>query len=598
MCAIPTPVPGTATAILTRRLLYAGDIIEVPPPRPKRRTRQPSYDFQLEGEFSSRGLILWGDQQGTTRTADSYAALSGPAGGALSVEPTSLGLEVAAEAPSALPHVSGPAVGGGTLAESIARNISASMAQWVQAHPMADGSGGGHDRQMVEAVAAAASAAAAAAASAVIAAAGEAVQAKIQEKAAQGLLPLLVHPFTDLAPLPLPAPGASRAQLQQSLGLVGRQLPSSAAFGLLPQASMQLAASAQQQQDANAALMSLCLDEVWNLGSSPGRADRAVGDGEVPAPAAGSSGRAALGSAAAEALLVPQWATAGHHVVGRPGAADETAAAVAAARVFPAVAGILDLGVARDSGSGSKAGREEDTGTRTGTRGTGNSITEERAVQFVSSALRSCPGGGSLPAAATAAALQKPQHQHHRHRSSSSRLLGGPLGASVASNHMSGRAGGPHHHHGGGGHKSHMTEVPMMSDSDHARIQDFINDGNFQQRSMPPGCGGNGDGGTGSGSAGDSGLQAGDQQGETLVKECQQQLQGDAGSLGKDGLQQQQMQQQPGDGSGTGSGSQQAMPPSSGKSSCFSLGRSLLQDLLPTIAYAAAAAYLLLPHPH
>lgn len=86
------------------------------------------------------------------------------------------------------------------LAESIARNIAVNMTRWAQTQPSTAALQGGliHDARMIQAVVEAASAAAAAAATAVISAAGEAVQARLHERAANGSLPFLVQPLLQM----------------------------------------------------------------------------------------------------------------------------------------------------------------------------------------------------------------------------------------------------------------------------------------------------------------------------------------------------------------------------------------------------------------
>ena len=129
----------------------------------------------------------------------------------------------------------------GGLSDHIARNISQTMAQWAQG---LYSSGQVQDVQMVEAVVAAASAAASAAAAAVIAAAGESVQAKMQEIAVQGssLFPFGNQAFPGLPPmmnaalLANPPLHGTLMHLDQGLGMGGGLLglPLGSNASLLP----------------------------------------------------------------------------------------------------------------------------------------------------------------------------------------------------------------------------------------------------------------------------------------------------------------------------------------------------------------------------
>lgn len=142
------------------------------------------------------------------------------------------------------------------LAQDIARSIAESMAHWARGQPPghclpSDGAEGQATQgSMVAQVVAAASAAAMAAATAVISAAGEAVQARLHERAANGSLPYLAQP---LAGLMQPAPEQQQHlqqqfEPQQQLALDLNQL----GLGhLLPPSSMMV----QQQPSAAAAAM-------------------------------------------------------------------------------------------------------------------------------------------------------------------------------------------------------------------------------------------------------------------------------------------------------------------------------------------------------
>ena len=440
---------------------------------------------------------------------------------------------------------------GTTLAQTIAQNIAISMAQWVQSQASTqDGTILGRDRQMVEAVAAAASAAAAAAASAVIAAAGEDVQAKIHQRTAQGALPFHVQPFTDLVPPLIGGGPVNPIAYQQQLNLLA--CDPNFLQGFLPPQQQQASLQGRQQFDA---LMSLGLDDMWN-GSAIGASGLHNGfDGQ-----AGISGQQPLSQ---------PWAMESHPF-GQVSNAN--------ARIEDKEKPQAFARPGKTQGTRVSGGKDTETGTGTGTgtrtRGTGNSITEEPAVHFVNAGLRDCaqPGGvgGEGSEAGNAAkwrvipgAVKHHHHHGHHHHSSSSKLPPGvQFGMNVASNQMGKkRHFGGTSSCGGAGQKSHNTEVPMMSDSDHARIQDFINDGNYfhQQRSGVL-LGGSGAGGGGTGSGGDSGRQPGDQQEETLAQR-KVQMETPSGRAQES----QQLLLQQGDGSGTGSGSQQVMPPSGGK---------------------------------
>ena len=432
--------------------------------------------------------------------------------------------------------------GGATFAQAIAHNIAISMAQWVQSQTASEDGVGGRDRQMVEAVAAAASAAAAAAASAVIAAAGESVQAKIHER---GSAPFLVKPFTDLVPPLLRGP-VNPLAYQQQLNLLSCE---AAAPCMLPGFFQP---QQQQGRQHNDTMMSLDLGDMWNSSAMV-----------PPGLLAGINGPPALSGIP----LTPQWMTADHPF---------NQVAAANARNMDRLASYNHLEEAVETrdrdGKDTETGTGTGTGTGTRTRGTGNSKTEEPAVHFVNAALRDCsqPGGVGGEGSAAGNDANKPAGvgavEHHRQRHHSGNSNPPPpgaaqLGTSVASNQMGrkrrldGASGG-----GCARQKSQNTEVPMMSDSDHARIQDFINDGNYfhQQRSAAllggSGGGGGGGGGVGTGSGGDSGQQPGDQHEETPVKES---------TSGQDQEGQNRHQQQV-NGSGTASGSQKNMPPPSG----------------------------------
>ena len=563
------------------------------------------------------------------------------------------GVSGAAGGPGGMARTGAAAEGSGTnLAETIARNIAFSMAQWAQSQTVdvqngmagQAGAAAGHERHMVEAVAAAASAAAAAAATAVIAAAGEAVQAKIHEKASQGFLPFLVHPFSDMVP-PLFNSQVGMAPQQNQ-----QQFP-----GVFPSASAELQMGLgilqqqqQQQDNANAALMTLCLDDVWANGATNlGGVGAVTEEGQMGLMERDEAGPSWAGGLPSQQPrdrqdLVARRGLGSMSLVTVPGLSHR--AAPEPSPKDGAASGGPRGGEQQETETG---GTGTGTGTGTRTRGTGNSATVEPAVHFVNPALRDCAVvgkagggegdvvgtsgkadmGGDAGGPRTAAAAQTQAHHQRHHRHSSSKAPGsGMIGASVASNRMSGRQGG-----GRSMPQQQLPEVPMMSDSDHARIQDFINDGNFMQNrgsSMPGVTNGGAGGGAGrggeredgcgarTGSGGDSGDQLpGDQQEETKIKE--------PGAVGKPQMDQQQQpmhqpmhqpqlhqdgrgsgdgaegdgsgngrgaegdgsgtgsgdkdcgsgkhmnpqlakMRQQGDGSGTGSGSLQAMPPSSG----------------------------------
>lgn len=341
---------------------------------------------------------------------------------------------------------------GNALAESIARNIAFNMAQWAQSQSATSGLASTQDRHLVEAVAAAASAAAAAAATAVIAAAGEAVQAKIHEKAAQGFLPFLVHPLSELVPHPLmpkPNPLGMPQQLQrqqhaQQLQQAQMPLQHPAPTGIMPFSQDDMAVLAGQGAWAMAANAGAADANALRLvegGMAPGAAQAAGLPARMPPSNMNLSGMLdSLGLAETMYGTTPTPPPVMVAAYEHPN--QQSVAAVVKDAKAP---GPAPNRAGHDAGTATGTG----TGTHTNGTGTGNSMTEQQ---------------GSFGAG------RNPTSGGGQYRSSTSMPFN--LGSSMASNH-----------HSRGRSAQAFLEPPMPSDSDHVRIQEFINasDGNFLQ---------------------------------------------------------------------------------------------------------------------